>query len=387
MGKRVKHRKWFMVITLFVMGMFLVSCGALGVKPTSEMDDPRHHTDAGIKFLNAGNINEAQNSFARAIALDPKFSMALAGMGLVKACQGNFEESWKLIEKANFHRSTKEEQVFSYVSYVRFYTMSKSRADWLDRAYEQYSYAVDTDSRVGLPHYWMGIAYKEAFEWNKAEGMFSKVMDLKADLTAEAKSQMELIQKIKLAMPGTATGKKIALVGKLTRADAAALFMEELKIDKLYEKRTVKTYDTGFKDPITAKKKRGVKTASDIAANPLRSDIEAIIRIGVRGLEVNADGTFDPAGLVNRGPYAMMIEDILIKVTGDEKLATKFIGSTSTFPDLRSDLPYFNAVMVVTSRGIMKGDLATGQFNPEGPVSGVDALLIIKDFRDQLNFR
>lgn len=80
----------------------------------------------------------------------------------------------------------------------------------------------------------------------------------------------------------------------------------------------------------------------------------------------------------------MMIEDILIKVTGDEKLATKFIGSTSTFGDLRSDLPYFNAVMVVTSRGIMKGNLATGQFNPEGVVSGVDALLIIKEFKEQL---
>ena len=59
----------------------------------------------------------------------------------------------------------------------------------------------------------------------------------------------------------------------------------------------------------------------------------------------------------------MVIEDILIKVTGDNALATRFIGNASPFPDLRSDLPYFNAVMVVTSRGIMEvKDIVSGCF-------------------------
>jgi hypothetical protein len=109
--------------------------------------------------------------------------------------------------------------------------------------------------------------------------------------------------------------------------------------------------------------------------------------LGVRGLEAYPDGAFHPGEFVNRGAYAMMIEDILIKVTGDNRLATKFIGSTSTFPDLRSDLPYFNAVMVVTSRGIMQSkSLATGEFAPMDTVSGVEALLIIKKFKEELKF-
>jgi hypothetical protein len=83
----------------------------------------------------------------------------------------------------------------------------------------------------------------------------------------------------------------------------------------------------------------------------------------------------------------MMIEDILIKVSGDNSLATKFIGSTSPFPDLRSDLPYFNAVMVVTSRGIMQAqDLTSGEFGAMGPVPGVDALLIIRKIKEELKF-
>ena len=83
----------------------------------------------------------------------------------------------------------------------------------------------------------------------------------------------------------------------------------------------------------------------------------------------------------------MMVEDILIKITGENDLATKFIGQVSPFPDLRPDLPYFNAVMTLTSRGIMQAkDFTSGEFDPLGPVSGADALLIIRKFREELKF-
>jgi hypothetical protein len=102
-------------------------------------------------------------------------------------------------------------------------------------------------------------------------------------------------------------------------------------------------------------------------------------------LEVYPDGSFHPNDMVDRATYAMMIEDILIKISGDNSLATKFIGSTSPFPDLRSDLPYFNSVMVVTSRGIMEAtEILTGEFAPLGPVPGVDALLVIRKLKEEL---
>ncbi len=84
----------------------------------------------------------------------------------------------------------------------------------------------------------------------------------------------------------------------------------------------------------------------------------------------------------------MMIEDILIKVAGDPALATRFIGAPSPFPDLRGDHPYFNSAMVVTSRGIMEvKDPATGSFAPLGPLSGVDALLVIRNIRKEFHWQ
>ncbi|KAF0122724.1 MAG: hypothetical protein FD151_632 [bacterium] len=99
------------------------------------------------------------------------------------------------------------------------------------------------------------------------------------------------------------------------------------------------------------------------------------------------DHTYRPDDVITRASYAIMVEDILTKVTGDDKLSTKYIGNKSPFPDLRGDLPYFNAVMVVTTRGIMEAvDLTTGEFAPMKPVSGADALLIIRKLKDELRF-
>ena len=76
---------------------------------------------------------------------------------------------------------------------------------------------------------------------------------------------------------------------------------------------------------------------------------------------------------------------ILIKITGDDSLATKFIGSPSPFPDLRNDLPYFNAAMVCTTRNIMETkDVSTGEFDPQGAVTGADSLLSIRTLKSQL---
>jgi tetratricopeptide (TPR) repeat protein len=393
------YRRYFIAMTLMAATLLVISCGPKAVKPVAEMDTPEHHFFTGMKFLDQAQYPAAQAEFDRAIQLAPKFSTAYAGLALVKAYQNDFPGGFKLLEKAWGYAKTNEEKVFTHVGTIRVHTLSKASCmkigvdckvdkGWLDEAKGAFGKAVEIDPKSSAAYYYMGLAYKTNLDFPLAGEMFAKVMDLKGNLTKEADIQWKIIQDIQRAMPGTITGKKIALVEKITRADAAALFMEEMKIDVLYQKRTIKTFDTGFKDPDKAKADgKATATAGDIADHPLKADIEGILKLGVRGLENYPDGTFLPAEFVNRAAYAMMIEDILIKITGDSSLATKHIGSTSLFPDLRSDLPYFNAVMVVTSRGIMQAkSMTSGEFAPLESVSGVEALLIIKKFKEELKF-
>jgi tetratricopeptide (TPR) repeat protein len=351
------------------------------------LDTPEHHTYTGLKFLGEENYADAQREFELAIQLDAKYSKGYTGIGLVKIYTGDFNAAMDCLKKGWSKATIDEDRIFVYVSRIRYYTQSKIEKKWLKLAKNEFDAVMKLDPKNAAAYYFMGLAYKAGLDFNQVGQMFIKVLELKAEYVAEADIQWKFVQKVQRAMPGTTTGKQIALVERLTRADAAALFMEEFKIEKLYKKRTPKTFDTSFKDPENATAKPVKITAKDIADHPLRTDIEGILQLGVRGLENYPDGNFHPAELVTRAAYAMMIEDILIKVTGDNSLATKFIGTTSPFPDLRADLPYFNAVMVVTSRGIMEAkDLTTAEFEPLSPVAGVDALLIIRKLKEELKF-
>jgi tetratricopeptide (TPR) repeat protein len=375
------------LIMLFAAGLLLVSCGPKARVPVSQLDTPEHHTYTGIRLLNQEKYIDAQREFELAIQLNAKYSKAYTGTALAKIYTGDFSNAWENLKMGWKYAESDEEKLFVYVSRIRYFTQSKLEKKWLAMAKDEFDDAVRTDPKHAPAYYFMGLAYKAALDFNPAEQMFAKVIDLKSEYVGEADAQWNVMQKIKRAMPGTVNGKIIAIVDKITRADAAALFMEELKIDVLYKKRSLKAFDTSFKDPEKAAGKPGRVTAKDIADHPLRADIEGILEVGVRGLENYPDGNFHPGELVTRAAYAMMLEDILIKVSGDNMLATKFIGSTSPFPDLRADLPYFNAIMVVTSRGIMQArDMTSGEFAPLSSVPGVDALLIIRKIKEELKF-
>ena len=132
---------------------------------------------------------------------------------------------------------------YSFMSAAFSTIPEQDEKKWLALAKDEFDEAVKLDPRYSPAYYFMGLAYKEAFEFNLAGQMFTKVLELKTGYVDEADVQWKFLQKVQRAMPGTATGKQIALVERLTRADAAALFMEELKIDVLYKKRTPKTFD------------------------------------------------------------------------------------------------------------------------------------------------
>ena len=399
MISRIKPMNLFRFLVVVAAGVLMISCGPKAQQPLSQLDTPEHHTFTGIRLLNQEKFADAGREFELALRLDPRYAKAHAGIGLAKAYQGDFTGGLESLKQAEKHVRSDEEKIFVRVGYIRVHTLShaaclrigtecKPDDAWLTDSKDAFDRAVLIDPKAASAYYFMGEAYLAAFDLDQSGRMFSRVLDLNGEYVKEADGRWKLVQKIQRAMPGTVMGKKIALVERITRADVAALFLEELKIDVLYARRTPKTFDTAFKDPEKAKSTAAGQTgAADISNHPLRADIEGMIRIGMRGLEVYPDGNFRPDGLVDRASYAMMIEDILVKITGDNALATRFIGSSSPFPDLRADLPYFNAVMVVTSRGLMEvKDMVSGAFAPLEPVGGADALLVIRKMREELRY-
>ncbi len=370
--------------------LVLSACGPKAMAPEAELDTPMHHVKKGNKMLKAGKIDAAFREFNRAKELDPKYSPAYVGLGLVYGLKGEYENGFKHLKIGNKYADGKEQKIAVNVGYMRLFIMGKDKIDkdWLEEVESKFKRSINIDPEVSAPYFYMGIAYKMSFEFQKAAGQFSKVLDLDQEFVKEADKEYAIIQKIQRAMPGSVVGKKIALLDQITRADVAALFIEQLEIDELFRKRTPKKFDTAFKDP-EKKFVNGeyvkVPPATDIEDHVLKVDIDAVIAIGIKGLQPYPDHTYKPYKVITRAEFAMMIEDILIKITGDENLATRFIGNESPFPDLRSDLSFFNAVMVCTTRNILEvKDVSTGEFDPKGSVSGAESLLSIRTLKSQL---
>ncbi len=379
------------LLMVAMLGMMIASCAKAPRKPEAALDTPEHHVFTGNKLLDKGDIQGAQREFELAVQLDRKYSPAYVGLGLVDAHLNYFEKAYENMKKAKSLAEKPEDKVNARVGMIRLYSMER-KEKWLNKAEDEFEDAVKIDPKSSAAYFYMGKAYKYGYDFDKAGTTFKKVLELNDRFLIEADNEWKLVQKVQRAAPGSLIGKKIALIEEITRADVAALFIQELLLEKLYEKRTPRKFDTRYQAPASPQKFEADKIvkaepATDIQNHVLRTDIETVLRIGVRGLEPSPDHKFFPSQKINRAAYALMIEDILIKVSGDEKLATKFIGSQSPFPDLRNDLPYFNAVMVVTSRGVMEAkDLSTGEFGALGSVSGADALLIIRKLKDELRF-
>ena len=369
--------------------LFLLSCAGMERKPLSQLDTPEHHTYTGIKLMNQGKYDDAEREFILASKLNPAFSQAYAGSGLVAAYQDDFRNAFDLMKKAGAFSKTKGEEIFYHVGMLRLFTMSTLGEDWCGRAEDEFEAAVQLDRKCAAAYYFMGIAYKMALKFDEAAPLFAEVLDLNDEYLREADREWKLMQKIKRGMPGTKRGRQIVLVESITRADLAALLIEELNIVRVYEKLDVKGYNRPSGDAETHKTEEETLRAKvvDIENHAFRDDIEDIVKMGIRGLEVYPDGTFRPDDLVTRAAYATIIEDILTAVERDEGLEKKFVGKASPFPDLRNDAGYFNAVMVATSRGIMRAsDFTSGEFAPLSPVSGVDALLIIRNIGEELRY-
>lgn len=369
--------------------LFLLGCGPKAMSPKAALDTPRHHVANGYTLLDAGKINSASGEFSRAIALGPKYAPAHIGLGLAYGYGEDFSHGLKSMAAARNYAKGGEEKVAVNIGYMRLYIMGRESItkDWLNLSEREFRAAKKTANDSPGPYYYMGLAYKAAYRFNLAIEQFTRVLSLDGRYVSEADREYALLQKIKRAMPGSSVGKHLALVEKTTRADVAALFIQELNIEKWLKKSQQQPGDTSFESPddtfvtsVTIK----VSPATDIGENPLKADIDAVIAMGIKGLQPYPDHTFKPEKSLTRAEFAMMLEDILIKVTGVDQLATRFIGTPSPFPDLRNDQPFFNAVMTCTTRGMMTvKDLITGVFDPMGSVSGAEAVLGIRTLKSQ----
>ncbi len=378
---------WVLVVSL----MAIVSCAPKARKAVGIMDTPEHHYNQGISFLDKDNLGGAASEFDLALGLDDGYGPALAGKGLVTVMQGN-DDGLKMIKKGwrKADGDWEKEQVVA--AEIRAYIAMKkdgrlSDTEMIRKAKEAFSRGMLVNREAPALYFYMGEAYLQGLDFKEAETMFATAKNLGGDFEERAYARWTFVQKANRAAPESMVGKKIALVEKLSRADMAALLVEELNIERFYN-RTQEPEKVTFEAPkgITMQgedlyTKKGI---TDIDDNPLKSDIETVVELGVEGLRPYPDHTFRPLAPVSRIEAAQLFQDIIVRATGKTALATEYIGETSRIPDVPRDHWGFNAVRLCTERGIMSTDVRSNSFYPKEVITGVDALLSMKELKRAL---
>lgn len=385
--------------------MTLAGCAGKTVTCTDPEDNPQHHYLMGMKALEEGKPAVAAEKFDRALYCDDRFSIAHSGMAIVNAekAKAQTDSGFRGVENERITEALKKGKKFAdrddqyfdyYTATIRSDTLAKPKG-WLEDAADAFKDGsrLRVDERNLIYYqgtealsYFMGVAWLEGMEFQKARDAFGNVLNAKREGKWHEKADKgwKRVDRILRAMGGITVGdvgKKIAIKEKVSRADLAALLIDEMKIDKLMAGRI----------PLASQAAKTAEfTPADMTMHPFREEVLTLMKWNVRGMEPKYDESsraylFKPGEAVTRGELAFTMEDILIKLTGDEKLARAYLGQErSPFPDVRPSSNLYNAVMNMTTRGIMEGELS-GEFRPNDPVDGAEALLAMRVLKQRIN--
>lgn len=395
---------WYLVLLSLVMA--LAGCTASPVRCTSPEDNPRHHYLRGMEALESQNVELAIKKFDRALYCEDQFSAAYSGRAIAYAIKSldqsdagfksvEAERALENLEKGRKFAETSNDRFEYQVAAIRVNSLLKGKK-WLEKAEDAYKEALNQKIDEKLLDYYqgqeaatyfIGLAYLDACEFRKAEDRFRDTLGARKDgkWNALADRAWKKTAKIVRAMGGITVGdvgKKIAVKENVGRGDLAALLIDEMKLDKLFAGRI----------PVKSQLERmqAEFTPADVLDHPFKDEILTVMKWKVRGLEPKFDEItkaylFKANDSVLRGEMAFILEDVLMKLTGDEKLATAFFGQDrSPFPDVKPTSPFYNAVLNMTTRGIMEGELS-GEFRVSDPVDGAEAILAVRMLQQRIN--
>lgn len=374
---RTNQSRFLLRGTLILLScLLIVGCGKRPLSQESLLDSPQTHVEQALRLLDRQDLSGAGRELDRALALDPDYYRAHAVQALLLMEQGLGEEA---LEQADRAVKLADNRWESWTIKARVLAEFQPK-DWRKQADK----ALEEAGELGGPRdqlaYWKGEVDLADLNLQAAVANYAQAVAGRGEWAARADSRMEMVNQVLRARPGTKVSSKVALEPELDRADMAVLLVEELKLPAIMDKARAPKRRT-FEEPGSTS---GIvaQQASDVEGHWAQSWINDVVRAG--GMSLGAEKRFHPEELLSRSEFSMIMVDILVAATGDKSLATKHFGEQSMFPDLPSSHPAYNAAALCASRGLLQADMESGNFEPEGSISGAEALLGIRKFQNIL---
>jgi tetratricopeptide (TPR) repeat protein len=193
---------------LCCLGVFLGGCGPRsGLYPESTLGTAEHHVFNGFALLRMERPDDAQREFELALRIDPKCSGAYRGLGWIEGRKGEFATAFASMGKAKELAEKKQEKALVEAGFMGLYTMQKG-PDWVQRVEQSFRAACSLEEDLPEAYFLLGMAYKEVHRYADAERAFKKVVWIHGAFLNEAREELDSIQRILKAGPGSASTPK-----------------------------------------------------------------------------------------------------------------------------------------------------------------------------------
>jgi hypothetical protein len=325
----------------------------------------------GVKLMQRGRLEAAQREFVIAIEHDPDCATAHRGMALIHGMNQDFPGAFSEIHLAIRH--TAPDDLRGPVHMILSDCCKKRPPSPLvSREMKEIPYSTRSFIVHFLNEYFLlGVSYKNGYGFqDKVDAIYASLATSRA-FAEEAVTKFYYARELGGISPETVYARNLAFVEGLSRAEGAALLVRELEVEDFLI-HGPKDKDEGVDlEPLE----------KELAGNPLKKEIMAVLDFGFEGFAMFPDGLFHPDKSLLRMHYAAALADIL-KRTGNRPGGISDRFRLSPFKDVSISSPQLKAIACCVETGIL--DTKNGEFRPRDPLTGLEALKGISRLRDLL---
>ncbi len=353
------------VFSLFLVLVLLSACAEKARKPKVEKPPAfRSLYEDGLSLLEKGDIEEAKKVFNRIIAMRSDVAEGYAGLALSEAEEMNFDNAMNYARRAIEKEPASMAALFAM---ARIMTLSHEDLAGLQKALQLFDRAIDLDPRNDRLHYYKGLTLKKAQDYEKAIHAFIKALAIEGPYAKRAEIELHTLRHVERLKPDSKQSWKIGLKEAIGRGDLAYLLVEELDLPGL-----IKKYRP---DDRSVVEKTGSMVITDIADHPAKEKIYLLVRLDI--MDVYPDQTFRADKALTRAHFAVTLQRLLVYLSRDESIQTRYSGTSSTISDVPSTHYAYNAVRVMIDLDIMQ--TSDDVFHPSETISGMTALAAMNE--------
>lgn len=339
-----------------LLALVAAGCAVRPAVPERLLASSQHHVSNGVKLLSKGRLDAAHREFRITIDLDPECALAHRGEAVVFGVRGNFEEAFSACHRAVRYTTRKDLRNPLQEAFSRCGTERWNRGGWRGGLGDE---EITCPARLLVveflnEYYHMGVAFKFGQGHDRQQKGLQASLLMTGAFSDEALDRLHGARALDGFVPETEFARGVVFLDRISRAEAAALLVRELRLTDRLESEAA---------PFEP-------WPPDLKGHPLEDDLRVVLGLGIEGFSLFEDASFRPDSPMLRAEYACAAADVLARLGGTRAAGAEG-PQLSPYEDVALSSPCLRSMAVCGDLGVLSAE--KGRFRPRAPLSGVEA--------------